>query len=262
MLESKTLWLTDLTSSNDSQEVIRAYQNLWERVKALLKERDIDEELLSTQFEMLDPTFQIQSKFDIPFGCCFCSENDLVQQWREYGDTGNGVAVGFDLAAIPGLLRQYPITSADITHAIGYEKVIYDSMQLEQEISDICYNAMRIYGNKAWSMEILPTFKHYAGFIKNPSFRDEMETRIVYYPSDQFKNAMPNLSGLETNIVPHYCLSWNDGITSALRSVTIGYNNRSNEEEIEELLAMADIQDEIAICRSECSYRERQHEGG
>lgn len=259
MLESKTLWLTDLTKSNDSQEVMRAYQNLWERVKNQLKETDIDKKLLFSQFEMLASTFQIQSVVDVPFGCCFCSEKDLVQQWKEYGENGAGVSVGFDLDSISGLTRQYPITSADITHAIGYEAVIYDSEQLEAEFTQICYCAIKQFGNKAWIMGILPTFKHYAGFIKNPTFRDEKETRIVYYPSEQFETSIPGLSGLETNVVPHYCLSWADRTTSAIRSITIGYNNHSNEKEIKNLLAMAGIRDEIKIFWSECSYRDRQH---
>lgn len=260
MLESKTLWLTDLTKSNDSQKVIRAYQNLWERIKNRLEETDIDKELLSLQFKMLTPTFQIQSVVDIPFGCCFCSEKDLVQQWKEYGENGAGVSIGFDLDSIDGLTKQYPITSADITHAIGYEAVIYDSEQLEVELTQICYCAIKRFGNAAWIMGILPTFKHYAGFIKNPTFRDEKETRIVYYPSEQSENSIPGLSGLEMNIVPHYCLSWANRATSAMRSITIGYNNHSNEKEINKLLIMAGIQDEIKIFRSECSYRNRQHE--
>lgn len=259
MLKTKTLWLTDLTRSNDSEEVIRAYRNLWERIRVRLDQTDIDKELLASQFEMLDSAFQVQSLVDIPFGCCFCSENDLVQQWREYGDNGCGVAVGFDLDAIPGLVQQHPITSADITHAIGYEKVIYDSEQLELDISRICYDAMRLYGNHAWLMAILPTFKHYAGFIKNPTFRDEKEIRIVFYPNDNFVNTMEGLSELETRVVPHYCLSWFNKGTSALRNITIGYENGAKKEEIAKLLNDAGITDDIPIYRSECSYRNRLH---
>lgn len=262
MLKTKTLWLTDLTKSNDSEEVIRAYRSLWKRIRVHLDATDIDKALLASQFEMLDSTFEIQSIVDIPYGCCFCSENDLVQQWREYGDDGYGVAVGFDLDSIPGLTHQYPITSADITQAIGYEKVIYDSAQLEQDLSHICYDAMRIYGNHAWMMAILPTFKHYAGFIKNPTFRDEKETRIVFYPEDNFIDTLDGLSGRETNVVPHYCLSWINNGVSALRSVTIGYANDTKMEEIAELLKQAGIKDDIQITHSECSYRNRLHTKG
>lgn len=259
MLRTKTLWLTDLTRSNDAEEVKRAYYNLWKRIRTQLEATDIDKDVLASQFEMLDSAFEVQSSVDVPFGCCFCSENDLVQQWREYGEDGFGVAVGFDLDAIPGLSQQYPITSADISRAIGYEKVIYDSEQLEAEVSQICYAAMRRYGYHAWLMAILPTFKHYAAFIKNPTFRDEKETRIVYYPDDGFINSINGLSDLETNVVPHYCLSWHNNGASALRSVTIGYENDANEEDIAKLLIQAGLTDDIPISRSECSYRSRIH---
>lgn len=259
MLRTKTLWLTDLTRSNDAEEVKRAYYNLWERIRTRLEATDLDKALLASQFEMLDSAFEVQSSVDIPFGCCFCSENDLVQQWREYGGGGSGVSVGFDLDAIPGLSLQHPITSADITRAIGYEKVIYDSEQLEVDLAKICYEAMCKFGNRAWLMAILPTFKHYAGFIKNPTFKDEKETRIVFYPDNGFINSVDGLSELETDVVPHYCLSWHNKGESALRSVTIGYENGASEKDIAELLIQAGLTDDIHISRSECSYRSRLH---
>lgn len=262
MLTSKTLWLTDLTKSNDSEEVIRAYQSLWDRIKESLKKTDIDKDVLRSQFDLLESTFKLQSIVDIPFGCCFCSEHDLVQQWREYGENGAGVAVGFDLECIEGLKRQYPITSSDVTRSIGFESVIYDSTQVENELTKICYLALKKYGHHAWYQAILPTFKHYAGFIKNPTFKDEKETRIVYYPSEFFENSMPQLSELETNVVPHYCLSWGCEKASAIRSITIGYNNPSSIDEIKELLSAANIDDKVVICHSQCSYRNRQHTEG
>lgn len=49
MLHSKTLWLTDLTKSNDAEEVFRAYCNLWNRVKLLLEQSDLPKDILKSQ---------------------------------------------------------------------------------------------------------------------------------------------------------------------------------------------------------------------
>ena len=262
MLRTKTFWLTDLTKSNDSEEVLRAYRNLWDRVARRLEDTDLDEKILTSQLEQLRSVFAVQSVADVPYGCCFCSESDLVQQWREYGDSGKGVSIGFDLDCINGLSKQYPITSTNITHSIGYEAVIYDSLFVEDSMFEICYNSIQQYGYQAWIMEILPTFKHYAGFVKNPTFRDEKETRIVFYPSDYFTNSIPELGPLETNIVPHYSLSWADGGSSAMRSVKIGYDNPRSIAEIQRMILDAGINDDIQISKSECTYRTRQHNEG
>ena len=89
MLHSKTLWLTDLTKSNDAEEVFRAYCNLWNRVKLLLEQSDLPKDILKSQIEACDSNFRIQSYSDVPYGCCLCTEDDLVQQWNEYGDSSH-----------------------------------------------------------------------------------------------------------------------------------------------------------------------------
>lgn len=259
MLDSKTLWLTDLTKSNDSEEVRRAYYSLWERVKDFLQSTDLDSALLDSQLRLLEETFAVQSQVDIPYGCCFCSENDLVQQWNEYGDNGAGVAIGFELECIEGITKQHPITSSLFSNAIGYEAVIYDSQKLAQELANICYAAIKDLGNKAWIFIILPTFKHYAAFIKNPTFRDEHESRIVFYPNDMFEDRPQGLGVLHTEVVPHYCLPWSNGKVSAIRSVTIGYDCEATASEIQKMLDKANIKESVSIDYSECSYKKREH---
>lgn len=262
MLHSKTLWLTDLTKSNDSEEVFRAYCNLWSRVKALLEQSDLPKEILKSQIEMCDSNFHIQSYSDVPYGCCLCAENDLVQQWNEYGDHRKGVAVGFDLDQINGLKKQYPITSVLISHSLGYESVIYDIRGLELEMARLCYGIIKDNGYFAW-MTILSTFKHYASFIKNPTFKDEKETRIVFLPNgvseSSYEDSLANLSGLETGVLEHYSLGWLYKGVSALKSITIGYECSTTEAEIRKMLSDAGLSPDIPIARSECTYRERLH---
>jgi hypothetical protein len=262
MLHSKTLWLTDLTKSNDAEEVFRAYCNLWNRVKLLLEQSDLPKDILKSQIEMCDSNFHIQSHSDVPYGCCLCVEDDLVQQWNEYGDSRKGVAVGFDLALINGLQKQYPITSALISHSLGYESVIYDIRGLELEMAKLCYTIIKNNGVVAW-MTILSTFKHYASFIKNPTFKDEKETRIVFLPNaipeNGYEDSLDNLSDLKTNILNHYSLGWlHDGV-SALKSITIGSECTATEAKIRTMLTNEGLNSDIPIKRSECTYRARQH---
>lgn len=42
IMNSKVLWLADLTESNDTQEVTRTFETLWNVVKTRLRESDLD----------------------------------------------------------------------------------------------------------------------------------------------------------------------------------------------------------------------------
>lgn len=90
---------------------------------------------------------------------------NLVQQWKEYGDNGKGVSIAFDLDWF-GIKKQYPSTASLISAAIGYEFVIYDSHELRTNMYNAIYESIEVFGREAYIQRILPTFKHYAGFIK------------------------------------------------------------------------------------------------
>lgn len=258
MLESKSLWLTDLTKSNDSQEVTRLYNNIWDSIKPRLLASDLDRETVEFTIQQFECARLPQVYSDIPYGCCLSNMNDLVQQWNEYGDNGKGVSVGFDLDWF-NIKKQYPITSCRIQHSIGYEFVSYDSASLRDNFYEIFYQAIKTEGRQAWIMAILPTFKHYAGFIKNPSFQDEKEIRILFYPSDRFEDSLGGLSTIQNNIRPHYCLHWANDTSNAMRSVTVGYNCEHTAEEIVELIKKANLSftNQVRVYKSDCSYRDR-----
>ena len=47
-------------------------------------------------------------------------------------------------------------------------------------------------------MCIYPTFKHYSGFVKTPTFESEAEIRIVYYPIEEIEFAQKDVSVIQT----------------------------------------------------------------
>ena len=82
---SKVLWLSNLTKSNDGEEVIRTFQILWERVKQRLTNSDLEQEMVTKVIKMLDQQYKIEVQTHLPCGCSFCHSGDLLQQWQEYG---------------------------------------------------------------------------------------------------------------------------------------------------------------------------------
>ena len=259
MLKSKCIWLTDLTKSNDSQEVIRLYNNIWDDIKNRLRQSDLDQKVVAITIEQFEYARAPQVYFDVPFGCCMSYENDLVQQWREYGDKGKGLSIGFDLDWF-SIRQQLPSTTVSVASSIGYEAVLYDSDKLRDGFYKLFYERIKEEGNTAWLRSILPTFKHYAGFIKNQTFRDEKEIRILFYPSDHFEDSLVGLSGLMENKRPHYCLDWANNESNSMRSITLGYDCVQTPEEILDLVNNAGLayKDRVTICRSGCSYQDRK----
>lgn len=259
MIESKDIWLTELKKSNDCEELSRGYINLWERIKKKLSKMKISSEELDFTIDMIDKHLYLQEMCDQPFGCCFCEESDLMQQWNEYGGCGDGVALGFDLNWFPKLEKKFPTTTSIIENAIGYEKVMYDTRDdvLVDDFIDIIFQSIEMFGHEAWLKGVLSSFKHYAAFIKNPTFKDERETRIVFYPDKLQKEVFPGLHGPYNNVRLHYCLKWADNSSSALRSITIGRKCVFTEKEIRLRLRENGISNHILITESDCSFRER-----
>lgn len=259
MLGSKCIWLTDLTKSNDSQEVVRLYDNIWDDIKSRLKQSNLDQDIVDLTIQQFEYARAPQIYFDVPFGCCMSYENDLVQQWREYGDKGKGVSIGFDLDWF-SIKRQLPSTTCSVSSSIGYEAVIYDSMKLRDDLFKLFYERIKVEGSNAWLFSILPTFKHYAGFIKNHTFRDEREIRILFYPSDHFDDSLEELSDIKENIRPHYCLDWANDESNAMRLITLGYECVHTPEETINLVKNAGLsyKDKVTITQSACSYQDRK----
>lgn len=60
ILQSKVLWLCDLTDSNDEQEVIRTFVVLWKRVKKRLEQTDIPNVVLGNAFQLINQQFKTE----------------------------------------------------------------------------------------------------------------------------------------------------------------------------------------------------------
>ncbi len=261
IMSSKVLWLSDLTASNDDQEVERTFVNLWNGVKARLRQTDLPKEMLEQTIEIIDKQYKVELMVDPPYGICFCQKEDLLFQWQEYGGNTRGVSLGFDINWFikNGIKQQMPCPSGIQSDAIGCDGVIYHSDEFEEEMAKVCYQGLKELGVQAWMMWILPTFKHYAGFVKNPTFAHEEEIRIVYYPSERIDFSVKNvdISELKTNVRKHYEIPWLKGDSQALKSICMGHNCAITKDEIVALLKANGIDDNIKITESKCSYRPR-----
>lgn len=262
ILQSKVLWLCDLTDSNDEQEVIRTFSSIWEGVKKRLKGTDIPKQILDNAIQLIDQQYETEIQTEPPYGVCFCQKEDISSQWIEYGDRTKGLSLGFDINWFihnDGIKQQKPHPNIIQSNSIGCDTVIYHSEEFEEQMADVCYRALKEQGMLAWIKCICPTFKHYSGFVKNPTFASEAEIRIVYYPIEgvKFERYDVSVSNLKTNVKKHYEIPWIKGSSKALKSVCIGHNCELSKADVRRLLAENGIGTDIQIKQSECTYRIR-----
>lgn len=78
ILQSKVLWLCDLTDSNDEQEVIRTFVVLWKRVKKRLEQTDIPNAVLDNAFHLINQQFKTEIQTDPPIRSLLLSKRRYI----------------------------------------------------------------------------------------------------------------------------------------------------------------------------------------
>ena len=262
IIQSKTLWLTQIMNSNDTEEVIRTFDIIWNKIK-----HDITDGITDvTKAKQVMDILEDQMKTEIwastegnedPYGVCLSINRDLAQNWNEYGDMSKGIALGFSDDLMIGIPNDMPHPSRCFERAIGRAKVIYDRDYLSREFIPLFIEYINNSNNAMGWMNIRTTLKHYSAFIKNPCFQDEREVRIIYYPDEQHKkDNVAEVSNIVDAPIKHCTLPWvkSNGVC-ALKEIIIGTNCEKTEADICSLLHEHRIYDDITIVRSNYPYR-------
>jgi hypothetical protein len=106
IVRSKSLWLSDISASNDPRELKLGQELLAEAVNSFeegsilgVTKRDLAS--LLSDILRLSRTGRI-------FTCCFALDGDQLTMWREYAANATGVSIGFRptaISAIPGRMQ-------------------------------------------------------------------------------------------------------------------------------------------------------------
>lgn len=174
MIEGKTIRLSNIDRMNDSNEgkdIEKFAKDIIEDIPDSLKEQYYNQRIYIS---------------------CFSKGNDILSQWRAYGDDGRGVAIGFDLSEL-----QIPeiILNSDhqlgITHILGRAEVIYTSTEKEDIINKIdttprkrSVNPGGVQGMTTGSINEFSEIIKLKPIFKDEYFIEEKEVRLIYYCMD------------------------------------------------------------------------------
>lgn len=232
IISNGTLRLSDIAKSNDLLEC----KALVEKIKCSTLEKlkkhtsdfnnnliyGVDNDVALTLFNNVFFNKLLNDSEKITLASCFSENGDLLSQWCQYADNGNGVAIGFDTDIINEIL-----TSKEADGFLKFEKIKYMS-SINEELADAIESYSNnfftglhsiIFGgeinhNSQWLIDD-QDFGSYllrcnsknlfrdSVFIKNESFQAEQEWRLLLEDEDLDKD---NDNWAE-------CFNWDNGNT-------------------------------------------------
>ncbi len=181
----KKLWATNIRYLNDVSEYqcfIQAAQNRLPHVIPELANFDIDNHLKSTsQRPVVSPEF-----VHYPFITSFSFQNDSLMHWRSYCPANNGVSIGFRTdnlrASYVNKISQIGTLVPEVTFGPVYYLEPENYINIDETIRK-AYKAAKSSSQPAGEHALLDYFTYelasYACFVKDQSFRNEQEFRLV-----------------------------------------------------------------------------------
>ena len=172
---SKSLWLSKFTSTNDISEIRLALQHLQTYVeKEARNVADDEAQLLRAAAGRLEGYRGTNICL-----ASFCEEDDLLSQWRSYGNDGRGIALGFSSARLQAIARR---------HKLDLYRCIYDPKEQGRIAADLVAVLLKSFRarkprtaakREELLAQFLALFLHVAPVIKDHRFGEEREWRLV-----------------------------------------------------------------------------------
>lgn len=285
IITNKTLRMSDVVKSNDNLEamwikrvllnMVKEETLLYEDFKEEIK-REVCEELYKEKLqEKIDCFFdrkELKSKF---FAICFSGSEseDMLSQWRGYGDDGKGVAIGFDKAILERTQRKFVLNEDGLQ--IKFKKVEYDEEAQKESIRVFWKDQIKTANSEVKKIEVdfefwlIKCFYHLyleAIFMKSPFFKEEKESRIVYEigsvnnvgKCNELVNKMKIKESQITikggNIVEFYDLDISELRKGFIKKIILGPKCKVEQDDIAMLLDRCGYQN-VDVVWSKGSYR-------
>ncbi|MFE3052290.1 DUF2971 domain-containing protein [Nocardia sp. NPDC059239] len=265
-VRSFSLWATDARYLNDSAELTFAAKELGSAVIEQLDDladdeprkeilQHVAERIREGDFTTEDVTYTTHSQ--AAYVTCFCTDGDLLSQWRGYGANGGGYSIEFDSRALEYLLvPALRAGDAVVGHAIGSPLVQVNYGLDDEKLREAAKLIVEGEPDSALfnMLSSLAQFKHEA-------FAEEDEWRIVasrptFYTPLRFR---PGPTGGITPYIRLIRPQPVDDLTvipSAIRSITVGPGSDQDlrEEALRQLLGQRGFLD-VEVKRSKTTYK-------
>jgi hypothetical protein len=176
IFRTKELWATNAVYTNDQTEILHSIVQLRRVVQEELGDRQEDP-ASDVMLRAADDFYTIVQVYLV----CFCTDDDLLSQWRGYGQQG-GYALGFDTTAMGPLLRN---------GRVHLMPVVYEPGEQDRRIRDLVKRWRSVFREiparedsnlvrRMGEFVFAQCFAMLAVAFKSYAFREEQEWRLVY----------------------------------------------------------------------------------
>jgi len=190
ILEHKTLWLSKVSTFNDTSEMHYGGEAIREVIDEALRSQPRAQNLALDLEAVAEKGKRFVEQLSSHcYAFCFCSHHDRLSQWRAYGAGAAGFEIGFDRVRLETYLASKSLRVSDPMPILyGKRRVRSAAGRFVSEASAIA--AKPEHGLKGSD---LTNFNDEFGFrlflfslaTKNPCFSEEKEWRIIQVGFDQ-----------------------------------------------------------------------------
>jgi hypothetical protein len=171
IVDKRILWASDMLSLNDASEMTYPKKLILEAVDR----SDIIPGSCKERFKVQVNEYMFRA--GIPYVACFCEHQDLLSQWRGYGASGEGFAIGFNTRWLRSLEDE----------GFRLERVIYDPDAQTDLLVQFFKYVTTIIAQDTFSEDEIVDVWQRAGaslsslaiIFKHPAFLEEREWRMV-----------------------------------------------------------------------------------
>lgn len=187
ILENHDLWLTHSRFCNDDEEMTHGYSV----AKVAIAELRNAGVVAGSYLDRIDAFLQEPEGVYI---CCFCEQDNLLSQWRNYAANGTGVSIQINTMWFSQL------TGPDCkVGLLRFWKVYYDPLKqrgiVAEAINRFRPGDQQNFGqsDEQLARKAADAIAFFIPTFKNPDFHEENEWRLIYTPEP---------AGTATTLVP------------------------------------------------------------
>lgn len=181
IIQKKQIWATNMLFLNDSAELNHAIRLVKDAIHEIEGSMSLEEATFIKGFgddlDLIINWIDYQRIAGI-YVCSFSENKDQLSQWRGYCPNGNGFSIGFNFSSplYNSLIEAQNFCLLKCEYGDSEQKSI-----ARQFVNDVI-NTFRIDGQDIANQKAWADFRKTAPRIKDPTFYEEAEWRLVYLP--------------------------------------------------------------------------------
>lgn len=240
IIRKRKFWFSHASSLNDPLETKYGRKVILDVLKEFIV--DEDDQDMRAFFDSLEVSIKAFDRtLHSPFIACFCETDNVLSQWRAYGDIGGGYSLGFQFTE--NTFISYDLENEDESGPPLLRKLIYEREEQEKIIKEFLNSIVESVRNTIKSGEYPNPRRrnHQAAVIgsdvgnvlldmllsfKHPAFKEEQEWRLIHITMDNFKPDLLKFRESPHGLIPYRSLNIfdkvDDELTFPLKTIGVG----------------------------------------